>query len=325
MERKIRSKFLAVTCGEEEGVFWVSHERNHIAIEVELDVIDFIDQFITPQILNIKDLDEQKLYRLLTEIHFLQDKVQVESESRDILNNWLNKFDKEIRWFRYCNVMVNYAAREQEPVKNILNEILKIGQELHRELLAFQQPIYILFLTPKEYRDLQIEFNIPSDISTFVDSRTLLIMDYESYFKKNNTRSFYPTVRHELIHILFGQYAYYLPFWLEEGLCDYYSKKYRIDYLNYELKKEELISFVEIHSEKVNYIAQLSSFNSIQHVFYPQVVSFTDFLFRTLTEECVWNIIRKSSILRDFFDVLEKNYGITLIDLQFEWETFIKK
>jgi len=321
----MRSKFLWVKPSKKNETFLVIHERTHIVIEVTLEVIDIIDQCITPQTPDTENLDEQELYRLLTEIHFLHNKIYAESESHDILSSWLCRFEKEKRSFQYQNVTAIYAAREQEAVHEILIEILKIGQELHKELLTFQQPLYILFLTPEEYRFLQMEFNIPRDISAFVDSRTLLIMDYESYFQKDNTSSFYPTIRHELTHVLFGQYAYYLPFWIEEGICEYYSRKYRMDYLNYGLKKETLISFVDIHSEKVNYISQLRLFEDIQHVFYLQAVSFIDFLFQTLTAERIWRIIEQSSIRRDFFEVLEIECGITLMELQTEWESFIKQ
>lgn len=325
MDKIVRSKFLWVTPSKEKENFQVIHERSNVAVEVTLEVINTIDQHNIPRIPDTKDFDEQELYRLLTEIHFLHNRSYAESESHDILNHWLCRFEKKTRKFQYKNVTAIYAAREQEPVQEILIEVLKIGQELHQELLAFQQPIYILFLTPEEYRCLQIDFHVPSDISAFIDSRTLLIMDYESYFQENNTSSFYPTMRHELIHVLFGQYAYYLPFWIEEGICEYYSKKYRLDYLNYGLKEEALISFVEIHSEKVNYISQLSLFGDIQHIFYLQAVSFIDFLFRTLTAECIWRIIKKSSIRRDFFEVLEIECGITLAELQTKWEVFIKQ
>ncbi|MEG0214958.1 MAG: hypothetical protein RR685_02290 [Hungatella sp.] len=325
LEKVMRSKFLWVMPSKENENFLVIHERNHTAVEVTLDVIDIIDQYVTPQIPSSEDRDEQELYRLLTEIHFLHNKIYMESESHDILNNWLCRFEKETKSFQYQNITAIYAAREEEPIHEILIEILKIGQELNKEFLSFQHALYVLFLTPWEYRSIQREFNIPSDISAFVDSRTLLIVDYESYFHKNNTSSFYPTIRHEFIHVLFGQYAYYLPFWIEEGLCEYYSNKYRVDSLNDGLREESLISFLAIHSEKVNYISQLSIFETIQHVFYSQAVSFLDFLFRKFSTERIWSMIQQSSIRRDFFDVLEIECGITLMDLQIEWESFIKQ
>lgn len=321
----MRSKFLCVTSSKDDESFLVIHERNHTAIEVSFDVIDIIDQCITPLVPNTEDLDEKELYRLLTEIHFLHTKSYAESESRDILNSWLYRFEKESKSFQYQDVKAIYAARAREPIHEILTEILKIGQELQQELLVFQQPLHILFLTPEEYQSIQIEFNIPSDISAFVDSRTLLLIDYKAYFQKNNTRSFYPTIRHELMHVLFGQYAYYLPFWLEEGICEYYSNKYRIDYLNHGMKEKSLISFALIHSEKVNYISQLSIFEKVKHIFYPQAVSFIDFLFQILSAERVWSMIKQSSIRRDFFDVLETECEVTLIELQKEWEVFINQ
>ncbi|MCI8982529.1 MAG: hypothetical protein HFG78_09030 [Hungatella sp.] len=353
MEEIIRSKFLRVTPSKEEGKraaflgclpttwqvtrngacrdqkeeesFLVIHERNQTVIEAAPEVIDFIDQYITPCALASEDSDEQELCRLLTKIHFLHNNAYAESESYDILNSWLREFEKETRSLRYQDVTAIYAARAGEPVQEILIEILKIGQELYKELIPFWQPLYILFLTPEEYKKLRLEFNVPSDISAFIDSRTLLIMDYQSYFKQNNTRSFYPTVRHELIHILFGQRAYYLPFWVEEGLCEYYSKKYRIDYLNYEIKRQRRISFAEIDSEKVNYISQLNQFKKIQYVFYKQAASFVDFLFQIFSEEYIWDMIGRSSIRRDFFEVLKAEQGIGLIQLQSRWESFIEE
>lgn len=325
MEKIIRSKFLWVTPSKKDGTFLILHERNHTVIEATSEVIHIIDQCITPQAPNSEDPEEQKLYRLLTRIHFLHNQAYGESESYDILNHWLHRFEKKTKSFSYQNLTAIYAARIQEPVQEILIEILKIAQELHTELLAFRQPLYILFLTPKEYESLQKDFHVPPDISAFVDSRTLLIMDYESYFQSDNTKSFYPTIRHELIHILFGQYAYYLPFWMEEGMCEYYSKKYRMDYLNYGLKEEAFISFPEIHSEKINYISQLSMFDKIQHVFYMQAASFMNFLFQTLTSRRIWSLLKRSSIRRDFFDVLETESKITLTDLQAQWESSIRQ
>lgn len=325
MEEMIRSKFLRVTPSEEEETFLVIHERNQTVMEAAPEVIDFIDQYIAPHAPAPGDSDEQELCRLLTEIHFLHSKAYGESESYDILNSWLREFEKETRSLQYQNITAVYAARPGEPVQEILIEILKIGQELYKELMPFQQPLYILFLTPEEYKKLRLKFNVPSNISAFIDSRTLLIMDYQSYFKQNNTRSFYPTVRHELLHILFGQRGYYLPFWVEEGLCEYYSKKYRMDYLNHEIKGEKLISFPEIDCEKVNYISQLNQFKNIQYVFYKQAASFVDFLFQMFTEEYIWDMIRQSSIRRDFFQVLKTKQGIGLTQLQSRWESFIKE
>lgn len=321
----MRSKFLWVTPSEENESFVVIHERSNVAVEVDSEVIDIIDKCITPRTSKTDDLDEQEIFCLLTEIHFLHSESYAESESYDILNNWLERFDKKTRTLQYQNISAIYASRENEPIQPILTEVLKIAQALHKELLVFQHPVYILFLTPEEYQYLQMEFSVPSDISAFIDSRTLLIMDYESYFQKDNTSSFYPTIRHELTHVLFGQHLYYLPFWVEEGLCEYYSNKYRIDYLNNGLREENLISFVEIHFEEVNYISQLRQFEDIQHVFYLQAVSFIDFMFRTLTAGCIWRIIKKSSITRNFFEELEKECDITLAELQTKWELFIKQ
>lgn len=325
MEKIIRSKFLQVTPSKEDETFQIIHERDHTVIEAASDVIRIIDQCITPHTPDTKDPDEQELYGLLTRIHFLHNQAYGESESYGILKYWLHRFEKETKFFQYQDVAAIYAARTQEPVQNILIEILKIGQELHKELLAIREPLYILFLAPDEYRNLQKEFHIPPDISAFVDSRTLLLMDYESYFQPDNTKSFYPTIRHELIHILFGQHTYYLPFWVEEGMCEYYSQKYRMDYLHFGLKAERLISFPKIHSEKINYISQLSLFDKIQHVFYPQAASFMDFLFQTLTAKRIWSILKRSSIRRDFFDVLETECKITLPQLQAQWESFIRQ
>jgi hypothetical protein len=98
-----------------------------------------------------------------------------------------------------------------------------------------------------------------------------------------------------------------------------------MDYLHFGLKAERLISFPKIHSEKINYISQLSLFDKIQHVFYPQAASFMDFLFQTLTAKRIWSILKRSSIRRDFFDVLETECKITLPQLQAQWESFIRQ
>lgn len=325
MTKVMRSKFLWVTPSKDNETFMVIHERSNIAVEAASEVIDLIDKCITLRTPTTGDPDEQELYRLLAKLHFLHNEAYGESEAHDILHSWLERFGKKARRRQHQKVTAIFAAGENEPVHQILTEVLTIAQDLHQELLPFRQPINILFLTPEEYQYLQMEFRIPGDISAFVDSRTLLIMDYQSYFRQDNTSSFYPTIRHELIHILFGQHAYYLPFWVEEGLCEYYSNKYRMDYLNRGLRQADLISFVEIHGEKVSYISQLSRFGDIQHVFYQQAVSFIHFMFRTLTAGRIWKMIRKSSITRNFFEELEKECGITLAELQTNWEWFVKR
>ena len=89
---------------------------------------------------------------------------------------------------------------------NLTIDILKIGQELYKELMPFQHPLYILFLTQKKKKKLRLKFNVPSNISAFIDSRTLLIMDYQSYFKQNNTKPLFHPKR-QIVPALPKQYV----------------------------------------------------------------------------------------------------------------------
>lgn len=308
---------------QDEEYFLVYHELDQSSIEVSLDVIDLIDQFTIPIIPHVSPEDLTTL-KTLTNIHFLHDTAYEESECHKIMNYWLLKYDKELKEINYKGLKVIYAARKNEPTSEILIEILKLFEEIGNELFVFNKTIYILFLIPDEYEKLQFEFNIPKDISAFVDSKTLLVIDYQSYFDKNNSMSFYPTIRHEAVHILLGQYGYYLPFWIEEAICEYYSKKFILEYLSNNLKGSELISFLSIDAENVTYISQLSFFNKIQHAFYMQAVSFFDFILTKVSLDCIWEIIRKSSIRRNFFSLLQSKYGLTLSELQTEWESSIR-
>ena len=189
--------------------------------------------------------------------------------------------------------------------------------------MEFNQNIHICFLSLGEFELIRKESNIPDCVNALVDSRAILIINFEAFLAASCSKDFYPTIRHEAIHILLGQYSIYLPFWLEEGICEYYSRKHNIGYINRCLYGIKLMSFYEMNKEEIAYVSQLNSFNEIQPYFYEQACSFVNFIINTISANLFWYLIKHTSIRRDFFQVLQGITGKSLLEYQMEWEKSI--
>lgn len=194
---------------------------------------------------------------------------------------------------------------------------------MHTSILPFIEPISVYFLTKTEFIELSKKFNIPSGACGFVYAKTLLVLDYETFFIKENSRMFFPTVRHEALHILLGQHRYTLPFWIEEGLCELYSFRSDTKYINNYLKNSSSIDFYDLYEKRVRHVNELSVNNLLQTNLYPQFQSFTSFILNKLGEKNFWNMLKNTSIYEDFGELLSTHGNLSLKEENENWRSFI--
>lgn len=327
MDKLLRSRHLSVK--REGDVYHIFHQQRGISVRVGEDVINLVNEFEhwTEPIEIKKKFNEDsflKAIELLVKNQFLQSKSDHEKEAELIFLEWSKRFGKKTRGCFEGNQHMRYAFSAGAPVNEIQKQVARVFKEIAAEVFPYPETIYLCFLEPKEYKTIRKNWKIPKGVSAFVDRKTVLLMDYQAFFYPNDPRNFYPYMRHEAVHLLIGQYVFYLPFWFEEGLCEYYSKKYFICTVNYFIRSQELLSFYKINQLNIGYLSQYKEFEAVQDCFYLQAQSFVHFLIDRIGMERLWKIIARVGIERNFDRVLTNFTGESLFELQFAWEKRIR-
>lgn len=329
MEKLIYSKYLQAQATEQKDLYTITNERTGKGIIGSIDLIHFIESFHEPkearEVVEAHQLENgDELVAKLKEIRFLNE--ENEDEEKEIFDKWRAMFYKQIDCFKDSDrgIEIIYSFSDTDPVEVFLKELSKIFFELSNEFFPWKRPIYVCFLSKKEFHEASIRFKFPAKIRGFVDGRSTLVLNYELFMQQENSMLFYPTIRHEGLHILFGQYRLNLPFWLEEGLCELYSLRTKTEDINTFLKNKELISFSELNHENIYNIYDYELSQEIKNTFYIQSQSFTQFLIEHLSKEMFWKIINQKSIRLDSFQQALQASGKTVQEWETLWQGSIK-
>ena len=322
MDKLIRSKHLQAK--KSGSSFIIVNEFTGRTIRAEKDLVDLIDKFYKPA----PALDFEQKYltsnyneviNKLKNIGFLIK--EDDDEGSQVIPKWKDTFGKKIHTY-ISNDQISkiiFFCKDNEPVTCLTKEIALACTELVSELFPLKHHLQVFYLSQKEFFDIVSYYNMPADTKAFVDAKSVLILNYDLFLNETNSDLFYPTIRHEITHILFGQYRFNLPFWLEEGLCELYSKRTETDNINLFLRGKQLISFANLNNRDIYSFIQFEAPEDIKNTFYLQAQSFTDFLIKKVGIQCFWNIINQISICQNFAERLLEEANISLSEIEEQW------
>lgn len=184
--------------------------------------------------------------------------------------------------------------------------------------VSIRHPVYVFFLDEREYLQIKKDYGIPNK-SFFVESKAILFIN-RLHFKElsKNDILWDMLIKHELMHILLGKLHLYLPFWLEEGICQYYSSNRIVS--NYQKnEKNRLISLFDYNRGSVSHIYDLNySEEEIQNI-YNQSVSFVSFLIQHIGEVLLWQLLPHVGIINNFYKVYHEVLGEDFNEVKELW------
>ena len=124
---------------------------------------------------------------------------------------------------------------------------------------------------------------------------------------------------HEIIHMLLGNLNISPPIWLEEGICEYFSKKDPTPTLLNLMKKKKLLAFKELEAKAAHTLLDIDNSRTDNNICYHQTHSFVAYLCESLGEDkfisWIGTLGLNSELEHDFAEYFENS----LADLEQEW------
>ena len=124
---------------------------------------------------------------------------------------------------------------------------------------------------------------------------------------------------HEIIHMLLGDLNICLPIWLEEGICEYFSKKDPSPKLLNLMKKKKLFTFKELEAKANQTLLDIDNSKTDDNICYRQAHSYVAYLCEDLGEaefiRWISTLGLNSELEHDFAEYFENS----MADLEQEW------
>jgi sulfatase maturation enzyme AslB (radical SAM superfamily) len=161
---------------------------------------------------------------------------------------------------------------------------------------------------------------LPEWVKAFVHLGRILVVGRQKILPINRkSTGFLWGMAHELVHIFLNEEYTYLPTWMEEGLCEYYSRPYNDSKFKKIVRERRLYGFREMEAFVKHSLLDLDDSPVRENICYQQAHSFVHFIARLAGEKDLVDCIRATGLSKDFRKVFEEYYGRSLDDMEVEW------
>jgi uncharacterized protein len=210
-----------------------------------------------------------------------------------------------------------YLARD---LTDLMEEVYRLL--ISKGLLPFKGKI-LIFLCPSRAQLKQFwgMAPMPEWVKAFVCLGRILVVDQQKIqpiYRKS--AGFFRGMTHELVHIFLNQLRVHLPAWIEEGVCEYYSRPYNDSKFKKLVREKRLYGFREMEALVRHSLLDLDTSPVGENICYQQAHSFVYFITRPTGEKKFIECIRTTGLCKDFHEVFEEHYGQSLDDLELEWK-----
>ena len=331
MQKLIRSRYLFVDT--DKSMFQIMKRTTGQCISSHQDLIDLINRFNKPVCpLKIQpDYDQDDFLSVIQRLKELGILVSEDTaEEEDIIREWdekiknfslLKNYDNNISFIFFGNDRgLARAARFTElaaPIK----------KELDSQIFPFKRKIYTILLSNDDYLDIAAEYKLPARTMAFVDTKSVLVINSQILSEQMpKAKTFYHSIKHELIHILLGQRHFYIPPWIEEGICELYSGQENFRLIQFILKKrKKTYKFTEAEPLITGSIMDINDSPANRNTAYAQAFSFVKYIIDTIGEKTFWSVIENTGINVNFKQVFSRITKRNIIDMENEWEVLINQ
>jgi len=229
---------------------------------------------------------------------------------------------KERRVFETEHFFTYYFDGEEY----LARDFTELMEEAHRLLISkgfshFKRKILILVCPSRtQFKHFWGMAPLPEWVKAFVYLGRILMVDQQKILPKyRKSAGFFRGMAHELVHIFLNQLRIHLPSWIEEGVCEYYSRPYNDSKFKKLVREKRLYGFREMEALVKHSLLDLDKSPVRENICYQQAHSFVYFITRLTGEKKFIECIRTTGLSKDFHEVFEEHYGQSLDDIELEW------
>jgi uncharacterized protein len=224
------------------------------------------------------------LHRLL-ELKFLID------PNLDEEISWLDEKmgSKKFRSFATKHFIVQHSKEHSTLVHHFVCVLEDAWSRLSSQMLPEpKRPALVLLASSREqfHTFWGEQQALPDWPKAFIIAGRVLVADAEKLNNANiGSVSFLQGMMHELVHIWLHDLGCHLPVWMEEGLCEYFSRPYDESRFAEISKAKGIFGFREMEALVRYNLLDLDQSNIRENICYHQSHSFVDYLVRSCGEK----------------------------------------
>ena len=298
----------------------IVHGLSGFAIKASEDMLEFIDLFKQPQtphdVLNkyhipdIMQITETLVKNnIVVELSKDEELEYIEERMSSFSNNRIDTL----------NCICFCPSNQTETAQKFVQSMELLYLNLSTKLKPRRQKLLIYLCRDKnELAGFWFEPLLPQWIKAFVTCRRILVADINE-FEIIDDPEFNKGMSHEITHILLSDFNVRLPIWLEEGICEYFSKQDPTAKLLELMKQKPLLSFKELESRANHTLLDIDNSRTQENICYHQSHSFVSYLFKTFGEKKILACIKDMGLQKDFSLTFYENTNERKNEMERKW------
>lgn len=310
------SKYLQTKKINEEYI--ITNLYNKKRISCKEDLILFLNEYKRNAV-----NEDELLIDELKKAGILISEEEEELLELNCLKKWCDDYKKEIYKQTLEDITILYGATTKQSVNMVIPFIQRVFEYilLHIPILKLNQcMIMCCFLSSQEFNQALEQNGLSSDTSAFVNQKCILILNIDAFKKEEqHFHNIEGILLHEIMHLLLAKYRYTVPFWMEEGLCEWYRLKYQHCCFHLKNNGSDNINFVQLQEKQYFSVSEWYKENKTSVLFYEQCVSFVDFLIQAMGEDKFWRFLMDIDLTQQISILLQQYIEKSLEQLYLEW------
>lgn len=300
----------------------LTHGLSGRVIEVSTDMIEFIDAFkeVTRPTSLWQHYDIPNLLQIVQGL--MRNHVLIPVARDEELEHLHSEFSATNKGrFETRDCLCLCPAGCGFPADKFAHLIQKLYSNFNGTFRPLRQKMIIYLCDSREeVAQFWYERHLPPWINGFVALRRALVLDAGQIENDDWERpGFKAGMTHEIIHMLLGNLNISLPIWLEEGICEYFSKSDPIPRLRQLTKKKKLLRFAELEAKTVHTLLDIDNSKTDDNICYRQAHGFVAYLCNALGEDNFINWIETLGFNADLMHSFSQCFDQNLADLEQTW------
>jgi radical SAM protein with 4Fe4S-binding SPASM domain len=298
----------------------IIHGLSGYAINASKDMLEFIQSFKQPRapcdILNHYHIpDLKKILHIFVKNNILLELTK--DEELIFLEEKLAVFPKDR--IDTANCICFYSLNHKKIAQRFVHamELLYINLSPRIHPLRRHLIIY-LCQDKKELTEFWFEPLVPPWIKAFIACGRILVADVNGISFVQGPE-FQQGMSHEITHILLSDFNVRLPVWLEEGLCEYFSKPDPTQRLLALMRQKPLLTFDQIEQGTKHTLLDIDNSNTRDNICYHQSHSFVLYLCQTFGEKKIFSCIKDMGLTKIFSQAFFENTDKDLKETEQKW------
>jgi len=243
--------------------------------------------------------------------------------------------DEEEQWIEDLDLLKNYSCTASEHFRIYYGSTSDQMARGYSSCLAYaysdlkarlpfrlrKKATAVLCASRKHFSAIWGKHHLPDWVKAFATMGCILVFDCREIDMRNTRSSATTTnIMHELVHLALFRNYIRVPLWMEEGLCEYYSRPYSDSGFRRLLKHKHVFGLQELEALPRNSLLDLDDSPGIENICYRQSHSIVAYMMNVWGEDRVIRCLNGTDLSQGIRDAIRKICSEDLDTLEERWK-----